>query len=283
MNESLLANYRMQGHRDFEYHSHQEYEIYFFHEGSCRYLIQNKIYDLQPGDIMLMDGLELHKPNVNPNDPYVRSVVHFSPYWIKSTLEELGSMYLLEPFQKLHQCLIRTNGNSDSKRLEKIFARLTELKRKDNKNDHLIEMELKVLLIQALIIVYQLGQKDSMKIENRSDKTDHVENIATFIKDNYMQKLTLDKIANALNLSKSYVSHVYKEMTGFTVMEYVMGCRLTQVKYLLEMEPKKSLKDIAFECGFESVSHFSRYFREKVGVTAKEYRNLRIQIFGKER
>ncbi|WP_209123813.1 helix-turn-helix domain-containing protein [Alkalihalobacillus sp. BA299] len=73
------------------------------------------------------------------------------------------------------------------------------------------------------------------------------------------------------------MSHVFKETTGFTVMEYVMGCRLTQVKYLLEIELDKPLKDIAYECGFESVSHFSRFFRQQVGMTPKEYRRFRLR------
>ncbi|MGM0876217.1 MAG: AraC family transcriptional regulator [Bacillota bacterium] len=280
MNETLLAFYRVQGHGgySFDFHSHQEYEIYFFHAGSCRYLIHNHIYDLEPGDILLMDGMTLHKPNISPNSEYVRSMVHFSPHWIKNVLTELGSMYLLEAFQKLHHCLIRTNENNESKRLEEVICRLAEVKRTSELNDIHAVTEMKVLLLQALITVHQLGQMQSIKIPNKKvDKAVHAENIASYVQMNYMQKLTLQTIAEALNLSKSYVAHVFKEMTGFTVMEYLMGCRLTQVKYLLEMEPDKPLKDIAYDCGFESVSHFSRYFHEKVGVTAKEYRRLRLK------
>lgn len=279
LNETLIVNYRMQGIGDYslDFHTHQEYEIYIFHAGSCRYLIHNKIYDLEPGDILLMDGMTLHKPNVSPNSEYIRSVIHFSPHWIKSVLTEMGSMYLLEAFQKLHHCLIRTHENNELKRLEEVISRLAEVKRTSESNDVHSITEMKVLLLQVLISVHRLGQMNSIKIPNKKvDKAEHAENIAAYVQLNYMNKLTLQAISDSLNLSKSYVAHVFKEMTGFTVMEYLMGCRLTQVKYLLEMEPDKPLKDIAYESGFESVSHFSRYFREKVGVTAKEYRRLRL-------
>lgn len=97
LNKSLVASHRLKDNKKlFKYHSHQEYEIYCFHAGSCRYLIKNKIYDLEPGDILLMDGMTLHKPNVRPDSEYVRSVVHFSPHWIKGLLTELGSLYLLD-------------------------------------------------------------------------------------------------------------------------------------------------------------------------------------------
>lgn len=275
----VSASYRNKwnGEHSFSYHSHQDYEIYFFHGGECRYLIHNQIYDLVPGDIIVMDGLTLHKPNVKPTKEYVRSVILFSPIWIKGLLLEMGSMYLLETFQKLHNCLIRTNENDESKELEKVFLRLSKLNNAANLPNLQAETEMKVLLLQALILVHRLGEMNSIEIpKQKEDKTLHAENIADYIQSHFINKITLQSIADNLNLSRSYVAKVFKMMTGYTIMEYVMECRLTQAKYLLEMEPLKPLKDVAYESGFESPTHFSRYFREKVGVTAKEYRKIRL-------
>src|SRR5690625_2626389 len=281
LSESLLASYRMKSIRQTcAYHSHHEYEIYLFHSGSCRYLIHNQIYDLKPGDIILMDGLTLHKPNVNLNSEYIRSVIHFSPHWIQGILEELGSGYLLDTFEKHPHCLIRTSGNKQSKELEKIIKKMEVIRSSEDRHNHTNDVELKVLLIQALIIVYKLAQAQQINFTTEKiDKAEHAENIASYIQKHYREKLTLDSISDALNLSKSYVSHLFKEMTGFTVMEYVMGCRLNQTKYLLEMEPEKSIKDIAYESGFESASHFSRYFRSKVGMNARDYRRIRLNLY----
>jgi AraC family transcriptional regulator, melibiose operon regulatory protein len=280
VNDRLVVRYRNTriGENTFHYHSHQDYEIYFFHAGECRYLIHNQIYDLKPGDILLMDGLTLHKPNVSPTSEYIRSVIQFSPQWVKGILKKMGSMYLLETFETLHHCLIRTNENEESKELEKVFSRIAELSKSSNLPDTQVETEKKVLLLQALIIVHKLVQMNSIEVpKKKEEKAVHAENIANFIQYHFMNKLTLQSIAENLNLSRSYVAQVFKTMTGYTVMEYVMECRLTQAKYLLEMEPLKPLKDVAYESGFESPTHFSRYFREKVDVTAKEYRQIRLR------
>ena len=283
LNESLTVGYRSQGMSEpFEYHSHQEYEVYFFHAGSCRYLIHNQIYDLEPGDILLMDGMTLHKPNVQLQSAYIRSVVHFSPHWLEGLLKELGSLYLLDPFKELGHCLIRTNENAESKRLEKVIEYLWEIRKTPGRLDVYQETEIKVLLLEMLIILHRLAQKGNIKpLKEKAGKAKHAERIATYIQENYMRELDLDFIANELSFSKSYLSHLFKEMTGFTVMEYVMACRLTQVKYLLEMEPEKSIKEIAMESGFESASHFSRYFREREGMTARQYRRQRLEIYEK--
>ncbi|UJF26619.1 helix-turn-helix domain-containing protein [Planococcus sp. 107-1] len=285
MEQPLMVHYRMDkywGHID--YHSHQEYEIYFFHAGSCRYLIHDQIYDLEPGDILLMDGMALHKPNTPPNSEYIRSTIHFSPQWIEKSLDGVGGGYLLEVFQKLHHCLIRTRQSEDSKELERLIQRLEEVYRKTEIGHGEKEAEAKILLMQILVAVNKLGELDSLKKPRKKpEKETHAENIASYIQANFQQKLSIVSIAEALNLSKSYASHVFKEMTGFTIMEYVMGCRLNRVKQLLVTEPDKALKDVASESGFESVSHFSRYFREKVGMTAKVYRNHRQLQYSEEK
>lgn len=224
-----------------------------------------------------MDGWTLNKPNVSPASEYVTSVIQFSPYWVKGVLLEMGSMYLLETFQRLHHCLIRTNEIQELKELERVYKRLAKLSRSANLRGIKIETELKILLLQALMIVHKLGQMNSINVPyKKEEKTLYAEKIVKYIQQHFMNKLTLQSIAENLNLSRSYVAHVLKTKTGYTVMEYVMECRLTHAKYLLEMEPFKPIKDVAYESGFESAAHFSRYFKEKVGVTAKEFRQIHL-------
>lgn len=280
MNEFLKVDYRNQGNSEvFDYHSHQEFEVYFFHAGSCRYLIHNQIYDLEPGDILLMDGMTLHKPNVSSDSEYIRSVIHFSPYWVKELLKELNSLSLLGVFQNRHHTLIRTKENKESFELDGAVKRLSKVLNLPEESTVSKEAELKILLVQILMMLRKLVKTEKVTNTGKKvEKAEHVENIVNYIQGNYMHKLTLDIIANSLNLSKSYMSHLFKEMTGFTIMEYVMGCRLTQVKYLLETEPMSSLKDISFQSGFESAAHFSRYFRDQTGMTASKYRKLRLTV-----
>lgn len=277
MNITIDVGYRMDEMMEpFDYHSHQEYEIYFFHEGKCRYLIHNQIYDLEPGDIIIMDGMTLHKANVQENIDYVRSVIHFSPAWLQGALEGLDGMYLLDIFKNLGHCLIRTDENEILQELEGILKRLAKVKKGLDSKEKQIKM--KTLLMQILLILQDLVKTEYAYFpKNDGDKAKHAERIATYIQMNYMHALSLDKIAEDLNVSKYYMSHLFKEVTGLTIMEYLMECRLTQVKYLLEMKPDLPLQKIALESGFVSAAHFSRYFKEKIGMTASDYRKLRLK------
>lgn len=115
MDKWLTAFYQVRGSElpINNFHSHHEYEIYYFCGGECKYLINNRIYDLQPGDIILLDGLTLHKPNPRDVSTYTRSMLHFSPTWLQELMTVLGVPNLLAPFQNLNNCLLRT-GNDES-------------------------------------------------------------------------------------------------------------------------------------------------------------------------
>ncbi|WML38558.1 AraC family transcriptional regulator [Neobacillus sp. OS1-2] len=287
MNKWITAAYRVQGVHSysFQYHSHHEYEIYFFCGGDCKYLISNRIYELEPGDIILLDGMTLHKPNPKIESTYTRSMLHFSPTWMAEIAAVLGIPNLLDPFKKLNNYLLRTGYNESGqyidqqiKKIVGLLAWMNEEMLQTGTNNRLLEAEVKLELVQLLVKIYKMSQEELAHVSNKkTEKEVHAEAIASWIKDHFAEKMNLDRISTELNLSKYYTSHVFKEITGFTVMEYVMGCRLNQVKFLLEMEPDLTLAEVSSAAGFESLAHFSRYFKEKVGVTPSRYRkNKRI-------
>ncbi|KAA9022527.1 AraC family transcriptional regulator [Niallia endozanthoxylica] len=292
LDEWITAFYRMQGVESytFQFHSHHEYEIYFFCSGECKYLINNRIYELEPGDIILLDGMTLHKANPWGETIYTRSALHFSPTWLTELISTLAIPILLDPFRKLNNPLLRTrydeNGQYVDGQIKKISGILSdideELQRTGKKNE-LLEAEVKIELVQLLLAIYKMSQKELAQITSKkTEKEVHAEEIASWIRDHYTEKISLDIISSKLNLSKYYISHVFKEVTGFTVMEYVMGCRLNQVKFLLEMEPGLTLAEVAHASGFESIAHFSRYFKEKVGITPSRYRKINSQRAAKQ-
>lgn len=285
----ITAFYRVQGidsnSYSFQFHSHHEYEVYFFCGGDCKYLIGNRIYELQPGDIILLDGTTLHKPNPKLESTYTRSMLHFSPTWLAEIASVLGISNLLDPFKKLNNVLLRTGYNESGqyidgqiKKIAGLLAEIDEEIQRTGIKDNLSEAEVKLELVQLLLRIYKMSQQELAHVPSKkTEKEIHAEAIASWIKDHYAEKISLDRLSTELNLSKYYTSHVFKDVTGFTVMEFVMGCRLNQVKYLLEMEPNLTLAEVSSATGFESVAHFSRFFKEKVGLTPSHYRKNKLK------
>ena len=106
----------------------------------------------------------------------------------------------------------------------------------------------------------------------KDEKIKIAEDVLTYIFQYYRDAIAIEDIANGLELSKSYISHVFKEMTGFSIMNYLMRYRLSASTSALLTDQTKSIKEIAYEHGFESDAHFSRFFKKNFGQTPNRFR-----------
>jgi AraC-like DNA-binding protein len=79
--------------------------------------------------------------------------------------------------------------------------------------------------------------------------------------------------ADELNLSSNYFGDLIKKETGKSAQEYIQSKIIDVAKELI-FDHNKSVSEIAYDLGFKYPQHFSRLFKQKVGVTPNEYRNL---------
>lgn len=282
MAEKIFAGYRLvdevETYEDFSYHSHDKYEIYYFHGGKCKYLIGDHIYHLQEDDLIIMNGLTLHRAYPEPGISYERSVIEFSSEWLRPILTNLNVPELLDPFNQLSNTLFHIRDKEKSaemKELIKKMAKTVQTSNQENKMENRLKNgELTTMLVQLLFKIFDLSKQELQNNAHvESDKSIHVKKMIEWIDGNFCNPITLDDIAHHLNISKYYMSRIFKDVTGYTIMQYIMSCRINRAKYLLEIQPDKSILEVSLESGFEDSSHFSRFFRKQMKLTPTEYRN----------
>ena len=88
---------------------------------------------------------------------------------------------------------------------------------------------------------------------------------------NYSEPLSLEQVAKAVNASTFYFCKMFKRVTGLNFTAYVSRVRIERAKSLL-LNPNLRISEIAFEVGFESLTHFNRVFRKIVGQSPSDYR-----------
>lgn len=98
-----------------------------------------------------------------------------------------------------------------------------------------------------------------------------VDQAVRFINDNFPKPLRLEEIAGCVYLHPVYFSQVFKDEIGLPPRQYLLRIRLNHAKRLLA-ETEMAVGDIARECGFRTVTYFSRAFREAEGITPSEFR-----------
>lgn len=100
----------------------------------------------------------------------------------------------------------------------------------------------------------------------------NVEQAIAFIVSNYNKDLSLDDVARSVYLSSGYLSIIFKEETGYTVLEYITYIRMQKAKELILQVPALKVKDIAEQLGYNNVQSFIRYFKKYYGETPMAFR-----------
>jgi AraC-like DNA-binding protein len=92
-----------------------------------------------------------------------------------------------------------------------------------------------------------------------------------YIRQNQAEELSLSTVAKAVNTSSFYFCKLFKKATGLNFTDYVSRTRIEKAKNLL-LNPNLRISEIAYEVGFQSLTHFNRVFKKILGQSPTDYR-----------
>lgn len=140
----------------------------------------------------------------------------------------------------------------------------TELRPRDN-----ISSPDEVRLYARQIMLHAIDLRD---LESRKQQRDLLAQAIGFIDKNYTEEtISLDRVAQKVNISPNYFSAMFSQEMGQTFIEYLTGKRITEAKRLLRQTDMRS-SEIAFAVGFRDSHYFSFVFKKVAGCTPSEYR-----------
>lgn len=249
-----------------ECHYHDVYEIYYLLEGRRNYFIQNKTYPVVKGDIVLINIQDIHKTMDSHHSSHERILIYFQRDFIAPVMEE-EEIDLLDCFQK-KQKVIRLKISEQSF-VQSILLKMVDEDRKKPIGYMTYE---RILLAELLLFinrhVEQINEETSAYNSQLHRK---MSEIAQYLMDNYMNKLSLKSVADEFYITPCHLSRAFKKTTGFTFIEYLNSIRVKEAQKLLK-ETRKSVMQISEMTGFESQTHFGRVFKGITGLSPLQYR-----------
>jgi len=108
-------------------------------------------------------------------------------------------------------------------------------------------------------------------MENPEAEPAAVTRAKQFIAQNQNNAICLATVAKAVNTSTFYFCKLFKRATGLTFTDYLARVRIEKAKTLL-LDPNRRVSEVAYDIGFESLTHFNRVFRKIVGRSPSSYR-----------
>lgn len=100
----------------------------------------------------------------------------------------------------------------------------------------------------------------------------HAKRILSYTKANYMNDLSLDHLADLMELHPSYISSLFKKETGDTFVNYLNAFRIKEAQSLLRTHRHLSVNEIGRRVGIENKHYFNKVFKKYAGVTPGAYR-----------
>lgn len=100
----------------------------------------------------------------------------------------------------------------------------------------------------------------------------YIQEAVTYMERNYQRELSVEEIADACRLNRSYFSKLFKENMGCPPQEFLIRLRLSKAMEMMKRS-NASIGDISTSCGYPNQFHFSRAFKKRYGLSPREWRN----------
>lgn len=239
-------------------HWHSYVELMFFYETiGCTYRIRDREYVVHKGDLIVVNSLENH------------SCADFG--------SAVVCCLVLEPelLGGYRGVLFRHQVRADPV-LEELFGALRQIQPYDtflDLQDH------DPRYFHALSGLYGILARlidgyiyDAASIEGRLSNGKQVRQMMHYIGEHYAEAICIADLAALVNLSESRAAHIFREVTGSSIMAYTEHIRLERAKELL-CEGEGSITEIAQQTGYSTHSYFTSRFRRQTGMTPTEYRH----------
>lgn len=256
-------------------HFHESLELYVLLEGERFYFIDQDTYHIRQGMAVLINRSQIHKTSmVGNNSAHRRFLLQIEPRRFEGFLKLLGfpndtalgdQYWGISEFTETSwlRCLALLDGIKG------------ELQSTSAQSQHLIYLR----TLELLMLFCQSRADSSSKQWRENQNTrlvntgmyEKVHEIALYLQNNSYASVSLTELAGMFYISKSYLTRIFKSVTGFTVTEYQTFCRVKKAQFLLA-DTELSITEISEQTGFGNVTYFERVFLKATEMTPMKYR-----------
>lgn len=235
-----------------------DHELVFITGGKGVFIIEGKKYPVKCGMLFYFYPGLIHSGETELIDPMNFFAVHFNFAHVNFTdkiwnIESATSILPLSPVQQMNNYHIIT----------KFFRKINECW-----NNKLPGYE---LLSRSLLeqVLYEIFEDMNDRTLNFSARL-KMEKLINYIHQSIHTKITLKDLAKLVELTPEYLSKIFKETTGFSVIEFINKVKMDKAKVLL-MEGNLKIKEVAEKLGFKDEFYFSRTFKKIEGICPSNY------------
>lgn len=250
-------------------HTHDSCEILLCLSGGETFLIGDKVYEVNDGDLFVINNYEAHKIKYNDSLNIERFVMEVSPEFLH---------HASTPDTDLSRCFYARTGDFShkisltEKQVDYVQSLFCEIK---GNNGYALDILNYSAVLRLLVFISnkffeqnQPGHHVGKDLLNNET----IKKVIEYINLNYQNddsSLSLDALSKYTYVSANQLSRIFKKNTGTTISKYILSKRISEAKKLLARG--FNVTDTASATGFRDYSNFIRVFKKNVGVSPGKY------------
>lgn len=247
-------------------HFHPYYEIYILLSGTRVYFVKDAAYSIEAGDIVFIDKHQVHKTLHMGEPEHERIVIHFDDRFVVDDLRKHASL-LLSPFDQPSP-IVRLPKESQDQLAGQFTRILAELQAKPVGCELFLSQAITDLLLTCSRYVTTSSPGEPVYVSPLHRK---ISEVVRYMNANYREQIRIGQLAERFFISPYYLSRVFKEVTGFTLVDYLNLTRIKEAQRLLRVT-SLSITAVAAQVGFDNFSHFGKIFKKITRTSARDYR-----------
>lgn len=243
--------------KSFDFHYHDFHKLLIFLGGNVSYIVEGCQYDLHPGDLLLIPAGEIHKPIIHGQAPYERIILYLSPrFFEENSSPDTNLFYCFETARRLHSNLIRTKDRADAP-LSEITQQLSDSLQVSSVQTPPFGADIyrKLKVLEYLILLNRtiLTRQADFSLPITGHPV--VLSIMEYINNHITEDLSISSIAAKIFLNRSYIMHLFKAETGFTIGQYI-----TKKRLFLANQYRNQGLSVTEACYMSGFSSYSAYY-----------------------
>lgn len=241
-------------------HTHYLYELYFCPQKIAQTSVINGVtYTYDYPCAILSSPYTVHA--MSCNDLSVRQFERYVFYFDDTLFETFGKRLLPAGLQGQDAGLLFALSEGQGTQLKRMLDIC-------HTEHSLVEQELTFVLFLNRLVDF-CPPENVIRVGTASF---YLRDVLRYISETVSEPMDIDRVAKHFAVSRSKLERDFKRFTGITVHAFADICRFNQARYLLQHQPKLSVRAVAEQCGFESETYFFPFFKKYTGMTPAEFR-----------
>ncbi len=253
-------------------HTHEYIEVLYATKGSFDIWLNGKYFSFSEGDLVVINSHEIHSISSHGVGTYM--VIRFLPEIIHSAGNSVFEAKYITPFiinNSKHQRVFKEEEISKTSIPEQIFDILEEYRKKEFG----YELSIRTSICSIFLWILRYWNKKNVDLaldtSINNDLFFKIQEVMDYVSNNYQEEISVNDASRMCNISYSYFSRIFKQITKHSFSEYLNYIRITEAEKLL-VSTDLSMTEIAMRTGFSTSSYFIQQFKLRKFISPKQFR-----------